>query len=121
MVSAPPGAASTAERTARALEQDHSAQLFRQIVLPHLSDGLALARWLAGNQADAEDIVQESCVRALKAIDRFAGGNPRAWLLAIVRNTAFTWLRKHRSKALLMVGDLGDIDEAAAAQTGGQV
>jgi RNA polymerase sigma factor (sigma-70 family) len=111
---------STARRTALALEKDRLAQLFMHIVLPYLPDGLALARWLAGNQPDAEDIVQESCVRALKAIDSFVGGSQRAWFLAIVRNTAFSWLRKHRSKALMMIGDLGDIDEVAGAQTSGQ-
>jgi RNA polymerase sigma factor (sigma-70 family) len=99
----------------RALDEDRQAQLFRQVVLPHLADALALARWLAGNLPDAEDIVQESCVRALRGIAGYDGRNSRAWVLAIVRNTAFTWLAKHRSKALVMVGDLADIDEAAQA------
>lgn len=97
------------------LDEDRPAQLFRQIVLPHLADALALARWLAGNVPDAEDIVQESCVRALKGIAAFDGGNSRAWVLAIVRNTAFTWLARHRSAKLVMVGDLADVDEAAQA------
>ena len=98
-----------------AVEQDRPAQLFREIVLPHLAEGLALARWLAGNVPDAEDIVQESCLRALKGISGFEGGSSKAWVLTIVRHTAFTWLAKHRSKALLMVGDLADVDEAAQA------
>lgn len=104
-----------AGRTRGALEKDQPAQLFRETVLPHLADALALARWLAGNHSDAEDIVQESCVRALKGIDGFQGGSSKAWVLAIVRNTAFSWLAKHRSKALIMVGDLADIDAAAQA------
>ena len=58
----------------------------------------ALARWLAGNGTDAEDIVQEACLRALRGLDRYGGGNARAWLLAITRNTAFTWLARNRSK-----------------------
>jgi len=95
------------------VDSTRSAELFRQIVLPHLRDALALARWLAGNQSDAEDIVQESCVRALKSVDGYAGGSARAWLLAIVRNTAFTWLARHRSASLVMVGDLGDIDDVS--------
>jgi RNA polymerase sigma-70 factor, ECF subfamily len=109
------GAGVGGKKSRGVLEQDRPAQLFREIVLPHLADGLALARWLAGNLPDAEDIVQESCLRALKGIAGYEGGNSRAWVLAIVRNTAFSWLAKHRSKALLMVGDLADVDEAAQA------
>jgi RNA polymerase sigma-70 factor (ECF subfamily) len=95
------------------LEQSQSANLFGRIVLPHLADGLALARWLAGNRTDAEDILQESCIRALNAIGSYDGGNPRAWLLAIVRNTAFSWLARHRSNLLTMAGGLDDVDMAA--------
>jgi RNA polymerase sigma-70 factor, ECF subfamily len=97
------------------LDQDRAAELFRQIVVPHLADGLALARWLAGNSADAEDIVQDACMRALRAIGDYRGGSARAWLLTIVRNTAFSWLAKQRSSSLVMVGDLADIDEVSAA------
>jgi RNA polymerase sigma-70 factor (ECF subfamily) len=101
------------------LDQDRAAELFRQVVVPHLADGLALARWLAGNASDAEDIVQDACMRALKGIDGYRGGSARAWLLTIVRNTAFSWLARQRSSALVMVGDLADIDEASAANTSG--
>ena len=68
--------------------------------MPHLDDAYALAHWLAGNSADAEDIVQEACLRALRGLDRYAGGNARAWLLTITRNAAFTWLARNRPKAL---------------------
>ena len=112
----PSGTGTRKGEAGRALQPERSAQLFRQIVLPHLADALALARWLAGNPADAEDIVQEACMRALGAADGYRGGNAKAWVLAIVRNTAFSWLAKHRSKALVMVGDLADIDAATAAQ-----
>lgn len=95
------------------LDQDRAAELFREVVAPHLADAFALARWLAGNPSDAEDIVQDACVRALKAIADYRGGNARAWLLTIVRNTAFTALAKRRSSALVMVGDLADVDDAA--------
>jgi RNA polymerase sigma factor (sigma-70 family) len=61
---------------------------------------------LSGNSADAEDIVQEACLRALRGLDRYAGGNARAWLLAITRNTAFTWLARNRSKALVTTEDI---------------
>jgi RNA polymerase sigma-70 factor (ECF subfamily) len=94
------------------LDRERAAELFRQIVAPHLGDAFTLARWLAGNASDAEDIVQDAAIRALKAIATWRGGSPRAWLLAIVRNTAFTALAKKRSSALVMVGDLADIDDA---------
>lgn len=113
---APPRVGADAQRAEGALDQDRRAELFREIVLPHLAEGLTLARWLAGNVPDAEDIVQEACLRALTGIAGFGGGSARGWVLAIVRNTAFSWLSRHRSKALLMVGDLADIEEAAQAQ-----
>lgn len=83
---------------------------FRTIVAPYLSDALALARWITGSAADAEDVVQEAAIRAMKGLTGYAGGNPRAWLLAIVRNTSFTWLARHRSKSIVAGGD----DETAA-------
>jgi RNA polymerase sigma-70 factor, ECF subfamily len=70
---------------------------FGRIVLPHLADAMTIATWLTGNRADAEDVVQEACLRALKAMSTYAGGSPRAWTLTIVRNCAFAWLRKNRS------------------------
>jgi RNA polymerase sigma-70 factor (ECF subfamily) len=119
MVRAPSGGRIDRPQTRQALDQDRAAELFRQVVVPHLADGLALARWLAGNASDAEDIVQDACMRALKGIDGYRGGSARAWLLTIVRNTAFSWLARQRSSALVMVGDLADIDEASAANTSG--
>ncbi|MGH6835478.1 MAG: sigma-70 family RNA polymerase sigma factor [Methylocella sp.] len=74
--------------------------------MPHLDDAYALARWLTGNGTDAEDIVQEACLRALRGLDHYAGGNARAWLLAITRNTAFTWLARNRPKALVVTEDI---------------
>jgi DNA-directed RNA polymerase specialized sigma24 family protein len=64
--------------------------------LPHLVDAFRLARWIAGSRADAEDIVQEASMRAFKNIRGFSGGNPRAWVLTIVRNTSYSWLAKAR-------------------------
>jgi len=70
---------------------------FEQTVLPHLDAAYNLARWLAGNDHDAQDVAQEACLRALKFFGSFRGDNGRAWLLTIVRNTFYTWLRKNRS------------------------
>ena len=69
---------------------------FEQAVLPHLDAAYNLARWLTGNGHDAEDVVQDSYVRALKFFGGFRGDNARPWLLAIVRNTCYTWLRRNR-------------------------
>jgi RNA polymerase sigma factor (sigma-70 family) len=87
---------------------------FRSVVLPHLADAYALARWLTGNRADAEDVVQEACLRAFRGIGGFAGGNARAWVLSIVRHTAFTWLGKNRPAALVVVDDLEGLEHAQA-------
>jgi RNA polymerase sigma-70 factor (ECF subfamily) len=83
---------------------------FRSVVLPHLADAYALARWLTGDRADAEDVVQEACLRAFRGIGGFAGVNARAWLLTIVRHAAYTWLGKNRSSSLLMVDDLEAVE-----------
>jgi len=73
-------------------------ELFEKIVLPHLNAAHNLARWLTGNPADAEDIVQESYLRAFRFFDGYRGGDAKAWLLAVVRNTCLTW-RRHNSRA----------------------
>jgi len=64
--------------------------------MPHLDAAYNLARWLTRNEHDAEDVVQEAYLRALRFFDGFHGGEGRAWLLAIVRNTCYTWLEKNR-------------------------
>jgi len=69
---------------------------FEQTVLPHLDAAYNLARWLTGNEHDAEDVVQESYLRAVKFFGGFHGDSARPWLLAIVRNTCYTWLRRNR-------------------------
>ena len=71
-------------------------RLFEQTVLPHLDAAYNLARWLAGNDPDAQDVAQEASLRAFKFFGSFRGENARAWLLTIVRNTFYTWLRKNR-------------------------
>ena len=70
---------------------------FEETLLPHLDAAYNLARWLMRNDADAQDVVQEAYLRALRFFDQFYGANPRAWLLTIVRNTCYTSLRKNRT------------------------
>lgn len=69
--------------------------LFEGVLLPHLNPACNLARWITGNHQDAEDLVQEAYLRALKSFDCFQGGDGRPWLLAIVRNTCHAWLRQN--------------------------
>ena len=69
---------------------------FEDAVLPHLNAAYNLARWLTRDGHDAEDVVQEAYLRAFRAFGGFRGGDGRAWLLAVVRNTCLTWLRRNR-------------------------
>ncbi len=78
-------------------DNEQQAQ-FERLVLPHLDAAYNLARWLAGNDHDAEDIAQDACVRAFRFVGGCRGSDGRAWLLTIVRNTAYSWLKKNRSQ-----------------------
>ncbi len=89
-------------------------RLFTEVVLPHLDDALTLARWLTGNATDAQDVVQEACLRAFKAFEGGRIENPRAWLLTITRNAAFTWLARNRPKSLVLTAD-PDMEETAGS------
>ncbi|HKV05984.1 MAG TPA: sigma-70 family RNA polymerase sigma factor [Candidatus Acidoferrales bacterium] len=72
------------------------APRFEQVVLPHLDAAYNLARWLVRNPHDAEDVVQEACLRAVKFFGGYQGGDSRAWLLRIVRNASYSFLKKNR-------------------------
>jgi RNA polymerase sigma factor (sigma-70 family) len=88
------------------------AQRFERLLIPHLTAGYNLARWLTRNEHDAEDLVQDAYLRAFRAFDGYRGGNPRAWLLTIVRNTCFAWLRRQHGHAVDPAPD-DDIDALA--------
>jgi RNA polymerase sigma-70 factor (ECF subfamily) len=68
--------------------------LFEELILPHLDAAYNLARWLTRNEQDVPDIVQEAYLRAFGYFDSYRGGDGKAWLLAVVRNTCRTW--QHR-------------------------
>jgi RNA polymerase sigma factor (sigma-70 family) len=85
---------------------------FARLVMPYLPDAYALARSITGNRADAEDVVQEACLRAFRAIGATAINNSRAWLLTIVHNTAYSWLAKNRPAAMIGVDDLEAVEQA---------
>ena len=73
---------------------DHTT--FEQMVLPHLDAAYNLARWLARDTHDAEDVVQDACIRALKYAGSLHGNDARAWFLTIVRNAFYDWLGRNR-------------------------
>jgi RNA polymerase sigma-70 factor (ECF subfamily) len=78
---------------------------FEQVVLPHLDSAYNLARWLTGNDHDAEDVVQDAYLRAVKFFDGFRGGDARPWLLTVVRHVCFDWLERNRAHQPLAVFD----------------
>ncbi len=81
-------------------QEPNKQAYFEQTVLTHLDAAYNLARWLTRDDHDADDVVQEACLRAFRFLDSFRGGDSRAWLLTIVRHTCYTWLRKNRSNEL---------------------
>jgi len=78
------------------VQASRSGARFEQIVMPHMDAAYNLARWLVRNPQDAQDIVQESYLRAYKFFPGFQGGDARAWLLKIVRNTSYSFFEKNR-------------------------
>jgi RNA polymerase sigma-70 factor (ECF subfamily) len=75
---------------------ENASANFDQTILPHLDAAYNLARWLTGNDRDAQDVTQDACLRAFKFFDGFRGGDARSWLLTIVRRTTWTWLQSNR-------------------------
>ena len=74
---------------------------FEQLVLPHMDAAVNLGRWLLRNRADAEDVAQEAMLRAYRFFGNFRGGDARAWLLQILRNSCYSWLEKNRPLELM--------------------
>src|SRR5207244_4602509 len=97
------------------LEQRNKLPLFEATVLPHLSAAYNFARWLLRDDSSAEDVVQESFLRALKYFSGYHGGDSRAWLLTVVRNTSYNWLQQNRSRELM--NPIDDATEALVATT----
>jgi RNA polymerase sigma factor (sigma-70 family) len=80
------------------LRDDEALARFERAILPHLDAAYNLARWLTRNDHDAEDVVQEACLRAYQFFGGFHGSDGRAWLLTVVRNTCYTWLERNRPR-----------------------
>ena len=79
---------------------DTQSARFEETILPHLDAAYNLARWLVRSGTDAEDLVQEAFLRAWRGFAGFRGGDGRSWLLTIVRNTSYTWLRENKRQSL---------------------
>ncbi|MDI3307094.1 MAG: sigma factor, partial [Acetobacteraceae bacterium] len=92
------------------------ARRFREVALPQLDAAYNLARYLARDANAAEDIVQDAYLRALRGFDGFRGGDARAWILRIVRNRCYDWVRERRLDPTVplptMLGDPEDPAEA---------
>ena len=102
------------------MDNDEKHAKFATVVTPYLADAYTLARWLTRNRTDADDVLQEACIRALGAVDQHSGSSARAWLLAIVRNTAYTWLKDKHRTMLVGMDDLAEKDLVQVEQGGGQ-
>nr|WP_255541669.1 MULTISPECIES: RNA polymerase sigma factor [unclassified Caballeronia] len=106
------GARSESSTAGRVPMAKHSPNRFDAVMLPHLDAAYNLARWLSGSPADADDVVQEAFLRAFRFFDGYEGDNPRAWLLAIVRNTWFTeWRRQHNRADATPYDDSLNVDD----------
>ena len=97
--------------TGQAVDEKDKRKLFDEVFLPHLAQAYRLGRWLTGNAADAEDVVQEASLRAFRGIAGFGGINARAWTLSVVRNTAYSWLLKNRPAAVVFSEDLDGAEQ----------
>ena len=98
------------------LDETARVARFEQLFAVHLDAAYNFARWLARDERNAEDVVQEACLRAFKSLDSFHGGNARAWLLAIVRNTYYTWLKKTRAERASISFDEETLDASRLAE-----
>jgi len=94
------------------LNDDESRRRFERVALQHLDAAYNLARWLTRNEQDAQDVVQEAYLRAMRYFGGFRGEHARPWLLTIVRHTCYAWLKENRSSELR----LSDDDDAAAPE-----
>ena len=87
------------------MDEETKLALFEQAIVPHLNAAYNLAAWLTRNKDDAEDVVQEAYLRAFRFFGGFHGGDGKAWLLAIVRNTCQTWLRREKGNRSVVMFD----------------
>jgi RNA polymerase sigma factor (sigma-70 family) len=78
------------------MTEQNRPDTFEETLLPHLDAAYNFAWWLTHNEQDAQDVVQEAYLRAFRYFAGFRGGDARAWLMKIVRNTCYSWLQVNR-------------------------
>src|ERR1700757_2877627 len=87
------------------MSDDENWLRFEQVAMPHLDAAYNLARWLTHNDHDAQDVVQDALVRAMRYFKGFRGDSARAWLLQIVRHTCYSWLKENRPVEKVVLDD----------------
>jgi RNA polymerase sigma-70 factor (ECF subfamily) len=97
------------------MSDDENWRRFELLAMPHLDAAYNLARWLTHNDHDAQDVVQEALVRAMRYFKGFRGDGARAWLLQIVRHTCYSWLKENRPVGKVVLDDFDDAWQAIAA------
>jgi RNA polymerase sigma factor (sigma-70 family) len=95
-----PGCPSSGHDEVSRLDEQTRARRFERLFAAHLDAAYDFARWLTRDDRNAEDVAQEACLRAFRSLDGFRGDSGRAWLLAIVRNTYYTWFKKQQIETL---------------------
>src|SRR5947207_6651398 len=108
------------ERKESRMDGSSKLALFEETILPHLNSAYNLARWLTRNEDDAQDVVQEAYLRAFRFFDGFKGGDGKAWLLAVVRNTCLTWRQREKGRMTPVPFDetTHGSDQTASAEAG---
>ena len=94
---------------------DENWRRFELLAMPHLDAAYNLARWLTHNDHDAQDVVQEALMRAMRYINGLRGDGARAWLLQIVRHTCYSWLKENRPVEKVVLDDFDDARQDIAA------
>ena len=97
------------------MSDDENWRRFELLAMPHVDAAYNLARWLTHNDHDAQDVVQEALVRAMRYINGFRGDGARAWLLQIVRHTCYSWLKENRPVEKVVLDDFDDAWQDIAA------
>ena len=91
------------------MQETNKRALFESLVVPHLAASYNLARWLTGSDHDAEDVVQEAYLRAYRFFEGFHGADGRSWILAIVRNACYTFVRQNRRKLVAIDDEVAEL------------
>lgn len=100
------------------MTDDENRRRFVQLAMPHAGAAYNLAQWLTQNEQDAQDVVQEAMMRALRYMEKFHGDNARPWLLQIVRHACFSWLKENRPAERTYLAEDDDSLQEIAAPVG---